>query len=407
MHRVRELLGNEYTLDTVSRTLRDAARSQHASAVGALHVTCSDECERECSESFQQWFAQDLLPELKFSSKSPFRSANLGARYEWGSIGIAEHHFATPPTHDGLELLVVKINAHVCVHNVAGEVRYGSMPRYGVESTYCGAVHAMLDGQSLPALDGLREAFLSEGKDRIAMLNDPDVADPRLRSLLSAVTSARLQARRAILDIQHFTPASPTRYFVVPCVTLNRAQRDTELVVGFYSADHRGGDLETAYVGLGDDPSRYVVHQHHSMLRIEDDHLHQQREARDHRDLVRQRWRQFQQPPLRDPAHREEVARLTERVRREGASVSAEALVAMLAMLAVASPLPLAVDLFICGACGIHHVYGAHRLAHGAGSEHDAKAILDDALGRIVRLPPEEAKQLVELLAAKYGVNGE
>ena len=32
------------------------------------------------------------------------RTANLGARYEWGTIRIAEHHFATPETYDGFTI---------------------------------------------------------------------------------------------------------------------------------------------------------------------------------------------------------------------------------------------------------------------------------------------------------------
>ena len=45
-------------------------------------------------------------------------------------------------------------------------------------------------------------------------------------------------------------------------MTINRHQRDTELVVGLYTADYRQEDMETAsaeitYVGLGDDPSQY------------------------------------------------------------------------------------------------------------------------------------------------------
>lgn len=403
MQRVRDLLGKEHTLETVSRTVRDAARAQRAAATGALHVTCSDECERECAEAFQHSFAQDLLPELKFGSKSPFRTANLGARYEWGSIAIAEDHFATPANQDGFKLLVVKINAHVSVHAHRGEVCYGKMPRYGNESIFCGAIHGLLGGHSLPALDELKESFLSEGKDRIAILNDPEMVDPALRSLLAAVTSARLQARRAVLDIQHHSPASPTRYFVIPCVTLDRQQRDTELVVGIYAADHRDADLEAVYVGLGDDPSRYVVHQQHGMLHIEDDHFHQEREVRDHRELVRQRWRQFERPPAHDPAQRDEVARLVARAQRGDPTVSKEMLVALLAVLAAASPIPLALELFICGACGIHQVYQAYRLAHGTGNEQDARVILDDALARIERLPHAEARRLVQLLSERCG----
>lgn len=404
MQHVRELVGKEHSLDTVSRTLRDFARGQKAAAVGALHVTCSDECERECSESFQQWFAQDLLPELKFWSRSPFRSANLGGRYEWGSVPIAEHHFATPATRESFKLLVVKINAHVCVDLTGGAPRFGHMSRYEVDSTFCGALHAMLDGASLPAIDSLKEEFLSEGKDRIATLNDPSAIDPGLRGLFAAIASTRLQARRAVLDIQDHTPASPTYYLVLPCVTLNRPQRDTELVVGFYAADYRETDLEAQYLGLGDDPGKYGLCAHHGHLQVDDGQQQHVRDARDHRALLARQWQRKERPGLADPAHRHEVAQLAARAQGQPPSVAKEVLGTLLGLMTLVAPIPTAVELFICGACGIHHIYQAYRLTHGTGSEHDARSIVDDVLTRIDGLPPAEMQRLIRAIAAQAGV---
>ena len=125
MRRIQDLLGREVNLDTCNRALRDFAQSQRAAAIGAVHVTCSDECEREEVESFQQWVADSLLPELKFSARSPFRSANLGARYEWGAVRIAEEHFATPDSRDAFKLMLVKINSHVAVLGT-GASRYSA-----------------------------------------------------------------------------------------------------------------------------------------------------------------------------------------------------------------------------------------------------------------------------------------
>ena len=73
------------------------------------------------------------------------------------------------------------------------------------------------------------------------MLRDSSVVDPKLRGLYAAVTSARLQARRAIVDIQDYRPRPPTVFAVFPCVTIDRKQRDTEFVVGMYWADFRDG----------------------------------------------------------------------------------------------------------------------------------------------------------------------
>jgi hypothetical protein len=273
MQRVHDLVGQEHALDEVSRNLRDAARARGAAAVGALHVTCSDESELECREAFQQWFARELLPELKFGSRSPFCTSNLGGRYEERSIPFAEDHFATPATRESFKLLVVKINAHVCVHVHRAQVCYGKMPRYESESTYCGALHALLDGQSSPAIDDLGSLFGADDKNRVAMLNDPGIVDPTVRSLLVAIIAARVQARRAMVDVRNHAPASPTVYWILPCVTLNRAERDTELVVGIYTAEQSGEDLEETYFGLGDDPRRYVVRQAYGRLQVGDDQL--------------------------------------------------------------------------------------------------------------------------------------
>lgn len=95
MRSLHHLLGLEQDLDHVCYTLRRSVDKQNSAAVGAVHVTCSDESERESIEAFQRAFVEPLLPALKLWSKCPFRTSNLGGRYEWGAIRIAEQHFAT------------------------------------------------------------------------------------------------------------------------------------------------------------------------------------------------------------------------------------------------------------------------------------------------------------------------
>jgi hypothetical protein len=401
MQRLRDLIGHEHSLDTVSHTLRDVARRQKAAAVGAVHVTCSDECERECCESFQECFVNELLPEMKLWLRAPFRTANLGGQYEWGATAIAEHHYATPSTHDGFKVLLVKINAHVCVHVVDGKPRYGQMPRYEVESTYCGALHALLDGVPLPAINRLREDFLSEGKDRIAMLRDPAIVDPSVRALLAAIASTRMQARRAVLDVQEGIPASPTFYVILPCVTINRHNRDTELVVGLYTADCRQEEMETTYVGLGDDPSQYALGGLDGHIQVSDPQRNAPRAARDHRQLVAEQWQG--QPSLTDPDDRARLAEALQRHRDDQPSAAKQSLTTLLGLLADLAPVPTAIELFVGGACGIYHYHRANRLSRGAGTADDAWRILADAKDRIEALPVERAEQLVERLAAKVG----
>ena len=99
--RLRELIGREHDLDTVSWELKRYAQDLRAPVVGAYQISCSDESERECVESFHHIFVRELLPQLKYWSRSSFRTATLGGRYETGAIAIAEEHFATSPSQKG------------------------------------------------------------------------------------------------------------------------------------------------------------------------------------------------------------------------------------------------------------------------------------------------------------------
>jgi hypothetical protein len=155
--------------------------------------------------------------------------------------------------------MLVKLNSHVAVSGTAHAPQYGPMPRYETESTACGALQALLRGDRLPALDELRQTFTAQRQDRIETLLDPQRVEPASRYLRAAITNARLQAQRAVQDIQAHRPHSPTLYLVVPCVTLNRRGPDSELVVGFCWAECRPDPPDVCYEGLGDDPARYRV----------------------------------------------------------------------------------------------------------------------------------------------------
>jgi hypothetical protein len=271
MSQLYELIGIERELGQVSNALRQFAQEVDAAAVGACHVTCSDESERECSEAFQHWFVRELLPELKPDNRTPFRSINLGARYEWGTIRVAEQHFATAASRKALKLLVVKINAHTAVQQTADGPEYGWLDRYGCRTTCCGALAALFDDTALPAVVELRETFRSGDNDRIADLADPSLVAPRHRALLAAVTSARLQAQRVVLDIQQFTPETPTVFLVLPCVTINRPGPDTELVIGQYDIDRTGPQPGIKYRGLADAPAAYRLRHEQSRVIVDDD----------------------------------------------------------------------------------------------------------------------------------------
>jgi hypothetical protein len=268
---LQQLIGREADLEQVAATLRECVKTFGTPVVGAHHVTCSDESEIECIDAFQHTFVEALLPSLGPEKKAAFRTSNLGSRYEQGAARIAEHHYATPESRDQAKCILIKLNGHVSVAETPEGLAYGPMERYQAESTACGALHALLGGARAPFIDDLRQAFTADGHDRVATLLDPQRVDPTYRYLLAAIAGARLQAARALADIQDHQEVTPTVYLIVPCVTLNRRGPDGELVCGFYVADYRDGKAEAAYHGLNDDPGRYQVSYENERLRIVDE----------------------------------------------------------------------------------------------------------------------------------------
>ena len=115
-----KLLGSEVQLDDTMRALSFAVRALRPPMVGALQVTCSDESEKECCDAFQRRFVQQFLPSLKFGGHFPFRTANLGGRYEWGSIRIAENHLAAQPKKNAFKVNLINVN----IHDITDESEY-------------------------------------------------------------------------------------------------------------------------------------------------------------------------------------------------------------------------------------------------------------------------------------------
>jgi hypothetical protein len=271
MGRLEDLIGAETDLARLSGVIQEHARTWGVAVVGAYHVTCSDEAEWECVESFQQCFAASLLPALKLGRRAVFRSINLGARYETGAIHVAEQHFAAGESSAGWKLMVAKINAHVGVRETQGGPEYGRLDRYHRSSACCGALAALMAGVDLPAVWELADAFASGGKDRLAVILDTSILPERHRALVAAITSAALQARRATDDIESRAPATPTRFLVLPCVTINRPRPDTEILVGRYEIDWTAQAPQTHYEGLGDDPASYRIEHRQGRLSVTPD----------------------------------------------------------------------------------------------------------------------------------------
>lgn len=403
--RLYDLLGVEKELNEAARILRHYAQSEKPPVIGAMHITCSDEAERECVEAFQRNFVRYLLPSLKFSSKAAFRTSNLGGRYEWGSVRIAEDHFALAKGAAEWKLLVVKINAHVSVEPSPEGARFGRMGRYKTESVYCGAIDAVLSGADAPFADELGAAYGFEGFDRLATLRDAKRVDPTLKNLYGAVVGARVQARRAMLDVQDYEPCSPTLYMILPCVTLNRKGHDTEILCGIYTADHRvSGEPHYEYCGLGDRPERYVLGNEASVLTIKDPEIHIPRNARDHRSLVLEEWRrQGGDKPPTDERLLRAVRDATADRKHHHSAHSKLVLKALLAVVGQIAPIPAAILLFGEGLVNIHHTAKAHQLAREAQGDGVARELLGDIAQRVDTLDPDQAKHLVELLLNEYG----
>jgi len=417
MERLRQLVGHEKSLREVTQTLYFSADSLGSAAVGAMHVTCADESERECADAFQHGFVQYMLPPLKPGSASTFRLANLGGQYEWGAVRIAEPHFATSDAGDRFKLLVVKINAHVAFednpsqHSGPSEVSetrpftLGTWKRYGRESPCCGALHALLEGHREPFAEELREAFSSEGHDRVAALLDESRVDPTYRPLYAAIVSARLQARKVVLDIQDYSPVTPTLFLVLACVTINRHGPDTEILSGIYTVDGRDGGRDATYFGLGDDPADYDIRiGSRDRFIVSDEHVGSERKGRDHRALVREQ--------LRTQTTRQLANVQDDRLERIRQDVSqnkhhqhhhAKTLLrAALPILAEVAPIPAAVLMFADGAVGIHHAFRVHRLAREMEGTGEARQILDEIEGKIDTLDGDHAAALLEMLMNEY-----
>lgn len=383
MRNIQGLVGTAFDSADSARAVKAYVQHLNPPVVGALHVTCSDGAEHECADAFHQELVQDLLPAYTFLNKAAFRTANLGARYEWNSIRVAESHFAgAAPGHD-YKLMVVKINTHVAWDGTPDGPVFGRMRRFDSDSIYCGALHALLDGKRGPFLDLLREAYESEGIDRLGMLRNPDLVAPHLRPLVAAIVGARLQARQALLDIQDYKPLSPTLYLVLAAVSLNRTERDHELLCGYYHADYRGDAPALEYMGLGDDPSRYRVDASNTAVSVTDPETHATRPAYDYRRIIGDRLR----------------ANAPGRFALE-AGDARSALMNYFEAVRCDAPEAGALVAFASGLAPIYHVHRAFRISQRAAWPGDAQSILTETLARVPELDDASLDRIVEALRA-------
>ena len=405
MTELDHLIGQERSLREVAQTIHAWAQTQHAAEVGALHVTCSDESERECVEALQRGFIDYLLPPLKFARRSAFQLSNLGGRYEWGAAPLAEDHFRSDRSATGFTLLVAKINAHVAFEEIpqgtdtAATYRLGVWDRYGRDSTSCGALNSLMAGKRSPFLDDLRQAFDSEGRDRLSTITDDQRVDPRFQPLVAGLVSARLQGRKAVLDIQDRAPAHPTYWVVVPCVTVNRHERDTEIVCGVYTVDGREGERVVTYSGLGDDPTGYQIDRIDGRFRVTDGQVGVTRPGRQHRQMVETDLRSTRDTLRHLPdGQLERVRQDLQQNAREDYQHVLGLLKIALPIYAEAAPVQTAAFAFAHGLAGIHHAFTIHTLSDRQSGEAEAKRILQEVYDQIDHLDGRRAAAVLSLL---------
>jgi hypothetical protein len=403
MDQLKNLVGAERSLEGVCQTIHLSAVERSPSAVGAMHITCADEAEHECVSAFQRGFVNFMLPPLKFAQQSAFRIANLGGRYDWGAVRIAEQNYAGAAPPNRRKLLVIKVNSHVGVLESQRELTYGVLKRYDKESHCCGAIHGLLSGVKSPYAERMAEVLVSEGPNRIDALLDETRVDPTYRALYAAIVCARVQARKVIMDIQDYRPKSPTEYLVIPCVTINRPEKDTEIVCGFYLAADDESSEEAKYYGLGDDPAAYKHSVQNDRLIVSDEHIGTSRTARNHRQLALEQWHQL----MRGKRLQVQDERL-DKVRREASSHKGrydrarKILPVLLTVLAEVEPVSAAILLFANGCGGIHHAFRVHRLARELEGSDQARKILAEVRDKVDDLEPREAEAIMELLTREY-----
>ncbi|MDH3744889.1 MAG: hypothetical protein OES47_07300 [Acidobacteriota bacterium] len=400
------LVGTERSLHDIHYALKVAVRALRFPVVGALHVTCSDEAQVETVESFQTRFARDLLPRLKFAHRAPLRSSNLGGRFEWDSLRVAQAHYADAHSAHGASadqpmVVVVKISSHVGVEESIGHRHFGTLNRYGESSPCCGALAGVLEGAPHPRADGLRELLRSEGLDRLEILRQQVATGER--PLVAALLSARLQARSATLEAQDLVPHTPSLFLIVAATTLNKAPRDSEIVCGLYLIDRRDGANRASYRGLGDRPEAYQIDEELGHLRVSDEGSDVTREARDHRLVVERARTESGEHTLARDQRIEEILASARRATKPEAHLVSALLKTALVALADISPVSAALLLFSQGVLGIHHAYQAHHLVRDVEASGEARRLLADLHQQVDGLPPEKARQVLGVLLAEYG----
>ena len=402
------LIGEEQRLGTVGRAIVAMARGAGAKHVATLHVTCSDSREKESADDFVSTVVRELAAGT-FARRSPMRTANLGARYEWGSAPLATGHFNASGT-DG-SLLIIKTSSHVGYLDRGHEREYGFLEREYLTTTACGAMGCLLAGDHQPFSHELELLFHSENIDRLALLRDSSKVPESYRPLVASIVNARLQAREAMLDVAEASRRSPgnapSQLLVVSSVTLNRSDADNQLLVGFYSGvrdDSVPCGLAVTWTGLPSDPSALRISHRSATLLVDSDapKTRWARGPREHRDLPLEHLRQAAHEPAPPAVHSavNDAVRAIEADLANQESPGAKlALAGAAAVIGEVMPVAGLALLFSSGAIGLHHAWQVHRVTSGRASNDEARALFSKVVANMDGLTEAEAQQVVDRLA--------
>ena len=241
---------------------------------------------------------------------------------------------------------------------------------------------------------------------------------PEHRALVAAAVSARLQARKAMLDLCA-TPGAPDRLLVPACVTLNQPGRDHEVLVGWYAAARAaGGEFDVTWTGLEDDPRGIGVEHGPRGVRLfaRDPESHDEvdapaaRRARgpaEHRRLPQELWAAAETPVKASPqvldTLESAITGLEDQLHDPDHPVRALALKGALVAMAETLAAPAVLTLFATGALDLHHAWRMQEIATGEDEAAEARALLQRVIEGAETLDPATAERALRALQAELG----
>jgi hypothetical protein len=209
--------------------------------------------------------------------------------------------------------------------------------------------------------------------------------------------NARLQSRKAVIDLQDHKPLDPSICLILPCVTLNRGGRDTEVFCGIYIADWLSSEPVVSYCGLGSEPEEYQVETAHSGLYVRDGDSGTLRQARDHRRRVHSEWKKHQ-PPLPKDHRLGEIATALQEPQNAYQPYVGILLKSLLGLLLEVSPIPAVLLLFGEGLIDIYKIHHLDKIAGRPDGAEEARELLGSVIEKVDDLPADRAHEITGLV---------